>query len=131
MKRDGIVHAELARRIAGLRHTDTFVICDAGLPLDPQTPCIDLGYRYGRADFADVAATVLAEVVVEHSWISADMLEHNRPLHEHLLGLGLTPEPADHEWFKAQAREVSFAVRTGEATFFANVLCQAGVAFPA
>ncbi len=131
MKRDGIVHAELARHLAGLRHTDTFVICDAGLPLDPQTPCVDLGYRYGRADFADVSATVLAEVVVQRSWVSADMLERNQPLHEHLLRLGLSPEPADHEWFKARAREVSFAVRTGEATFFANVLCQAGVAFPA
>ncbi|MEN4478837.1 RbsD/FucU domain-containing protein [Mycolicibacterium cosmeticum] len=44
-------------------------------------------------------------------------------------GLGLAPEPIEHELFKAQVREVAFAVRTGEDTFYANVLCRAGVAF--
>ena len=130
MKRTGIIHAELAGRIAGLRHTDTFVICDAGLPLAPQTPCIDLGYRYGQPGFADVVTSVLAEVVTEHSWVSRDMLEVNPTLYRHLLGLGLTPEPVEHGAFKALVREARFAVRTGEDTFFANVLCQAGVALP-
>jgi ABC-type ribose transport system, auxiliary component len=129
MKRDGIIHAELARRIAGLRHTDTFVICDSGLPIAPETPCIDLGYRYGLASFSDVASTVLAEVVVEHSWVSEDVFDANPVVHEHLLGLGLTPEPIDHELFKSRARVASFAVRTGEDTLFANVLCRAGIAF--
>ncbi len=127
--REGIIHAELARRLAGLRHTDTFVICDAGLPLAPTTPCIDLGYRYGQAAFADVASTVLADVVVEHSWVSQDVLSANPVVHQHLRALGLDPDPIEHEVFKSRAREVSFAVRTGEATFFANVLCRAGVAF--
>lgn len=130
MKRDGIIHAELARWVAGLRHTDTFVICDAGLPLAAETSCVDLGYRYGQAGFADVASTVLAEVVVERSWVSRDVLRANPAVHEHLLGLGLTPEPIEHELFKSRAREARFAVRTGEDTMFANVLCRAGVAFP-
>ncbi len=129
MKRTGIIHAELARRIAGLRHTDTFVICDAGLPLAPATPCIDLGYRYGQASFTDVTTVVLADVVVEHSWVSRDVLTVSPQVHRHLQGLGLAPEPIEHELFKAQVREVAFAVRTGEDTFYANVLCRAGVAF--
>lgn len=131
MKRAGIIHAELARRIAGLRHTDTFVICDAGLPLAPETPCIDLGYQYGQPRFIDVAAALLAEVVVEHSWVSQDMLRANPSIHDHLTATGLRPEPIEHELFKARARSVSFAVRTGEDTFYANVLCRAGVGFPA
>lgn len=129
MKRTGIIHAELAGRIAALRHTDTFVICDAGLPLAPTTPCVDLGYRYGQASFADVTKAVLDEVVVEHSWVSRDVLTVSPAVHRHLEGLGLRPEPVDHDLFKAQVRDVAFAVRTGEATFFANVLCRAGVAF--
>ena len=129
MKRTGIIHAELARRIAGLRHTDTFVICDAGLPLAPTTPCIDLGYRYGLASFADVTTAVLADVVVEHSWVSRDVLTVNPDVHRHLEDLGLRPEPIEHDLFKAQVRDVAFAVRTGEDTFYANVLCRAGVAF--
>lgn len=129
MKRDGIIHAELARRIAGLRHTDTFVICDAGLPLAPGTPCIDLGYRYGQATFADVTATVLREVVVEHSWVSRDVLTVSPHVHQFLEDQGLQPESVDHDQFKAAVLGASFAVRTGEDTFFANVLCRAGVPF--
>jgi len=129
MKRDGIIHAELAHRLAALRHTDTFVICDAGLPLSRDTPCIDLGYRYGQATFADVTTTVLGEVVVEHSWVSRDVMTVSPHVHQHLVDLGLQPEPVDHERFKAAVLEVAFAVRTGEDTFFANVLCRAGVPF--
>jgi D-ribose pyranase len=129
MKREGIIHAELASRLAALRHTDTFVICDAGLPLARNTPCVDLGYRYGQATFADVTATVLSEVVVEHSWVSRDVTTVSPDVLRHLVGLGLQPEPIDHDRFKADALDVAFAVRTGEDTFFANVLCRAGVPF--
>ncbi|MCW2515867.1 MAG: pyridine nucleotide-disulfide oxidoreductase [Mycobacterium sp.] len=129
MKREGIIHAELARHLAALRHTDTFVICDAGLPLARHTPCVDLGYRYGQATFADVTTTVLDEVVVEHSWVSRDVVTVSPQVHQHLVGLGLQPEPLDHEQFKAAVLDAAFAVRTGEDTFFANVLCRAGVPF--
>ncbi|MGH3642194.1 MAG: D-ribose pyranase [Myxococcota bacterium] len=129
MKRNGIIHAELARRIAALRHTETFVICDAGLPLGRDTPCIDLGYRYGQAPFADVATTVLGEVVIEHSWMSADVIPANPGVHRHLVQLGLEPELVEHEAFKSAVLSAAFAVRTGEDTFFANVLCRAGVPF--
>lgn len=129
MKKNGIIHAELARRIAALRHTETFVICDAGLPLGRDTPCIDLGYRYGRATFTDVATTVLGEVVIEHSWMSADVVSANPNVHQHLVQLGLEPQLVEHEVFKAAVLSAAFAVRTGEDTFFANVLCRAGVPF--
>lgn len=129
MKRTGIIHAELARRIAALRHTETFVICDAGLPLGRDTPCIDLGYRYGQATFVDVATTVLGEVVTEHSWMSADVIPANPGVHRHLVSLGLEPELIEHEAFKAAVLSAAFAVRTGEDTFYANVLCRAGVPF--
>jgi hypothetical protein len=89
MKREGIIHAELASRLAALRHTDTFVICDAGLPLARHTPCVDLGYRYGQATFMDVTATVLSEVVVEHSWVSRDVITVSPDVLQHLVGVGL------------------------------------------
>jgi D-ribose pyranase len=127
VKRNGIIHAELARPIAGLRHTDPFVIGHAGLPLRRDTPCIDLGYRYGQAAFADVAATVLGEVVVECSWMSADVVTVSPQVHQQMVDLGLQPQLGVHEAFKAAALDATFAVRTGEDTFFANVLCRAGV----
>jgi hypothetical protein len=59
VQRSGIIHNELAGLIAGLRHTDTFVISDAGLPLAPGT--VDLGYWYGQPLFLDVVEAVLAQ----------------------------------------------------------------------
>ena len=129
MRRDGVIHRELAGLLAGLRHTDTFVISDSGLPLPPGTPCVDLGYRYGQPPFLDVARTVLEQVVVEHSWVTDQVREVNPEVWRGLRSFGLEPEPVAHERFKALVGEARFAVRTGEDTFFANVLCRAGVPF--
>ncbi|MEU3191726.1 D-ribose pyranase [Streptomyces sp. NPDC006992] len=129
MQRSGIIHHELAGLIAGLRHTDTFVISDAGLPLPPGIPTVDLGYRYGRPPFLEVAEAVLAQVVVEHSWVTDRVREINPTVHTGLRSFGLEPEPLDHDEFKARVGDVKFAVRTGEDTFYANVLCRAGVPF--
>ncbi|GFH39048.1 D-ribose pyranase [Streptomyces pacificus] len=129
MQRSGIIHRELAGLIAGLRHSDTFVISDAGLPLAPDTPVVDLGYRYGHAPFLDVVQTMLREIVVEHSWVTDKVREVNPAVHTGLRSFGLDPEPVDHDAFKARVRDARFAVRTGEDTFYANVLCRAGVPF--
>lgn len=129
MRRAGIIHAELARRLAALRHTDTFVICDAGLPLAPSTPCVDLGYRYGEPRFADVVSAVLPEIVVEGSLVAAEMAEVNPDCLDHLRAHGLDPATVPHEEFKVRVLDARFAIRTGEATPYANVVCRAGVAF--
>ena len=129
MQLSGIIHHELAGLIAGLRHTDTFVISDAGLPLPPGIPTVDLGYRYGQPPFLDVTEALLAQVVVEHSWVTDQVRAINPTVFAALRSFGLEPEPLDHDVFKARVAHVRFAVRTGEDTFFANVLCQAGVPF--
>jgi D-ribose pyranase len=129
VQRSGIIHHELAGLLSGLRHTDTFVISDAGLPLAPGTPTVDLGYRYGQPPFLDVAEAVLAQIVVEHSWVTDQVREINPTVYAALRSFGLEPELLDHDEFKARVGDVKFAVRTGEDTFYANVLCRAGVPF--
>lgn len=124
----GVIHAELARHLGGLRHTERFVVCDSGLPLG-DLPTVDLGYRYGAASFEDVVQTVIPELTVEQSWISREMLDANPACLSVLTALDLSPEPVDHERFKPLALDAKFAIRTGEATFYANVICQAGVPF--
>lgn len=128
MIRSGIIHAELARHLAGLRHTETFVICDAGLPLG-DLPTVDLGFRYGSPSFAEVVSTVLPHLVTEASWVSEPILRQNEAGLALLRREGLDPTPIDHDDFKRRVLAAKFAVRTGEASFFANVLLQAGVAF--
>lgn len=128
MIRNGIIHPELAGFLAGLRHTEQFVICDSGLPLG-KLPRVDLGYRYGAASFADVVRTVIPELVIQDCWISAPMTDANPANLALLRELGLRPHAIDHEAFKQRVLSCKFAVRTGENTFYANVICQAGVAF--
>jgi D-ribose pyranase len=67
--------------------------------------------------------------VVEHSWVTDQVREVNPTVYTALRSFGLEPEPLDHDDFKARVGDVRFAVRTGENTFFANVLCRAGVPF--
>ena len=42
MKKIGILNQPLSAAIAGLGHTDTLVIADAGLPIPPETQRVDL-----------------------------------------------------------------------------------------
>lgn len=124
----GVIHSQLAMHLAGLRHTEHFVICDSGLPLG-SVPTVDLGYRYGQPGFIDVVQTVLPTVTIEASWISAPMLGTNARCLQALRDAGLDPGPVDHEEFKTLALAAKFAVRTGEDTFYANVILRAGVPF--
>ncbi|MFC6714941.1 RbsD/FucU domain-containing protein [Branchiibius cervicis] len=124
----GIIHADLARHLAGLRHTEHLVICDSGLPLG-DVPTVDLGYRYGQPGFIDVIETILPAVTLEASWISQPMVQANPKCLSALRNQGLSPQELDHEDFKVRALAAKFAVRTGEDTFYANVICRAGVPF--
>lgn len=45
MLKTGILHPQLARVLAELRHKDTLVIGDAGLPIPKGVERIDLGWR--------------------------------------------------------------------------------------
>ncbi|MDX1466776.1 MAG: RbsD/FucU domain-containing protein, partial [Halomonas sp.] len=54
MKRQGLLNAPLATLIAELGHTDTVVIADAGLPIPPGVPRVDLALRPGLPGFLEV-----------------------------------------------------------------------------
>ena len=45
MLKTGIFHPQLARVLAELRHKDTIIIGDAGLPIPKGVERVDLGWR--------------------------------------------------------------------------------------
>ncbi len=49
MKKTGIINQPISAVIAGLGHTDTVVIADAGLPIPPETEREWFGQRTGPA----------------------------------------------------------------------------------
>lgn len=128
MKRRGIINAPLSGHLARLGHTDLVVLADAGLPLPPHVPVVDLAIVFGLPSFVDVLDALLEEIVVEHAWISADA-DARPPAQWVDSRLGRPAERVPHADLKAMLGDVRLAVRTGEDTAFANVVLRCGVPF--
>lgn len=130
MRRSGILNAALAGHLARLRHTDTIVVADCGLPVPRTVPVVDLALRFGVPGFTTVLDALLDEIVVESSTAAREAL--NGPAggwlderRNRLGGLELVP----HEQLKAAVTAAAVVVRTGEATPYANVVLHCGVPF--
>lgn len=131
MKKRGILNAELAKCIAGLGHTDLFLIGDAGMPVPEGVPIIDLVLTAGIPTFAQVLAAVADEAVIQAAYL-AEETETKNPATMQVIRdtLGDIPLTAmSHEDLKRFTGACKFAIRTGENTPYSNIVCEAGVAF--
>ena len=130
MRRAGIMHAELAGRLAALGHTQTVAVTDVGLPVPAQVPLVDLAVVQGLPRLADVLDALLEELVLDaHTYADeADGLPSGElfAARADRLGDRLT---VPHAELKTLVRSCSFIVRTGEATPYANVILRCGVPF--
>ncbi|MGL5405838.1 MAG: D-ribose pyranase [Propionibacteriaceae bacterium] len=130
MKKSGIAHAELNRQLALLGHTDRFVVADCGLPLPRTMPVIDLALAAGQLDFRTVLDTLLREIVVQRHVVATEAA--TSPAGQwftdraELLG---SKQTVSHAEFKELLSGCVFAIRTGEQTPYANVICESGVPF--
>ena len=129
MLRQGIIHAQLATALAGLRHTDTFVISDSGFPTARGVEVIDLGVIYGVPTFDSVLDAVAAEVVVEKATMARETCEHNTPQADRIRAYFPDVAEVSHDDLKLMAASARFVVRTGEATPYSNLVLQTGVAY--
>jgi D-ribose pyranose/furanose isomerase RbsD len=59
MKRGGILNAQLAGALARLGHTDTLVVCDAGLPIPPGSEVVDLAVTVRCSELRDHTLTAV------------------------------------------------------------------------
>ena len=131
MKKIGILNQPISSVIAGLGHTDTLVIADAGLPIPPETQRIDLALAEGIPSFLDTLRVVLTEVEVERAIVAEEMLDSSPQVYEAVKEmLGDVPiETVTHLIFKERTRSARAVIRTGEFTPYANVILTAGVVF--
>ncbi len=131
MKKQGILQAALAEAIAGMGHTDLLVIADAGLPVPPGVPCIDLAVRCGLPLMLDVTRAIADELQVETLIVADELLDRETALPDTLRQLfpdaGL--KLVSHEEFKKLSGRAKAVVRTGECTPYHNVILGAGVVF--
>ncbi len=129
MRRGGILNAQLAGALARLGHTDTLVVCDAGLPIPPGPEVVDLAFKLGVPAFETVLSGILEELVIEDA-IAAEEIETQNPRSHELVkaplpDLRLVP----HEELKRMVAGAKLVVRTGEATPYSNVVLSCGVPF--
>lgn len=127
MKKSGLLNPALARAVARLGHTNTFVVADCGLPIPRDVEVIDLSVVFGIPRFTDVLDALLTEVVVEGGTAAEEVRgsEAGEWLSERISPLTYVA----HEDFKRQVVDAEFVVRTGETTSYANVILRCGVPF--
>lgn len=128
MRKNGIINQPIASVIAGLGHTDTLVVADAGLPIPPETRRIDLALEKGIPTFLDTLRVVLTEMHIEKAIVSEDILRVSPKVYQAIKDLvGDVPvETVPHHTFKEQTRSARAVIRTGEFTPYANVILVAG-----
>ncbi|MQR00624.1 D-ribose pyranase [Glaciimonas soli] len=130
MKKTPLLNIALSQLIASLGHGDTVVIADAGLPVPPGVPLIDLALTRGIPGFMDTLNAVLSEMEVEHHLLADELVEKNPQLVEKIDALALADQRTlSHSEFKRLTQSARAIVRTGECTPYANIILYAGVAF--
>ncbi len=129
MKQGGILNAQLAGALARLGHTDTVMVCDAGLPIPLGPEVVDLAFRFGVPPFETVLSGLLEELVIEGATAAEEVKSGNPACHELLLDRFSQMELVPHEELKRMVGGARLVVRTGEATPYSNVLLRCGVPF--
>ena len=133
MKKCGVLNAQLAGCLAALGHKDLFMVGDAGMPIPKGVPVVDLAVCGGVPTFRQVMDAILSEAVVEHYTLAEEIDEKNPELLAYTREKlpEATCDQIPHVRLKELSADVKFAVRTGEFTPYPNIICRAGVAFPA
>lgn len=131
MKRTGIINKQLAGELAALGHKDTFMICDAGMPIPKGVPIIDLALVGGVPTFRQVMDAVLDEAGVEAYTVAEEIVPNNPELLKYIQRK-LTDIPCTmipHTEFKKLSANIKFAIRTGEFSTYPNIILTAYCAF--
>ena len=131
MKKTGLLNQSLSALIAGLGHTDTVIITDAGLAIPPNIQRIDLAVSAGVPGFLDVTGAMLSEMQISSAIVAHELAEHSPLFYAQLVALldGVLLTEIPHTELLERSRSVRAAVRTGEFTPFANIILVSEVIF--
>ena len=128
MKKGTVLNSDISSVISRLGHTDTLVVCDAGLPIPKSTTRIDMALTQGVPSFMQVLGVVTNEMQVEAAIIAEEIKQHNPQLQKHQ-GNTIEIRYTTHEQFKQQTAESQAVIRSGECSPYANIILCAGVTF--
>ncbi|WP_252145503.1 D-ribose pyranase [Yokenella regensburgei] len=139
MKKGTVLNADISAVISRLGHTDTLVVCDAGLPIPHSAERIDMALTQGVPSFMQVLEVVTTEMQVEAAILAEEIKYKNPQLHETLLkhieqlqqhqGNTIEIRYTSHEQFKQKTASSQAVIRSGECSPYANIILCAGVTF--
>ena len=129
MKKSGIINPALCRAIASLGHTDSIVICDAGLPIPEGDERIDLSLVRDVPSFNQVFHAIVEELQVERAVMAEEAIcENPRVVEVVTEALGENKVKfVPHSELKELTESAKAVVRTGEVKPYANVILYSGV----
>lgn len=132
MKRRGFLSAPVAELIALMGHTDRLIVCDAGFPVPPAVPRIDLAVTRNLPTVLDVLRVLLDDLAVERFSVADELREVSPERYAEVAELlpGVSHDLIPHAEFKRAAHEVRAVIRTGDFTPYSNVMLVAGVVYP-
>jgi D-ribose pyranase len=134
VKKTALLNIALSQAVASLGHGDRVVIGDAGMPVPPGTPLVDLAVTPGVPDFVSVLQALLSEMQVESHVLAEESLAAQPPALAELERLtadgALGPRQlVSHAELKALCQGARVQIRTGECQPYTNLILVAGVAF--
>jgi D-ribose pyranase len=128
MRRDGILHPQLAAALAALGHTDTLVVADRGLPLPDGPETVQLAVVPGVPAFSVVLEAVLAEIVCQSAMVAAETPADALWLQTVREAVPEVTE-VPHEELKRLTWSARLVIRTGESVPYSNIVLRCGVPF--
>ncbi|WP_321003921.1 D-ribose pyranase [Eisenbergiella porci] len=130
MLKNTILNSCLIETLCRLGHTQTLCICDAGLPIPPESKLIDLAFLPGYPDIYTVTKGILACTPIEKVYCAQESISFNTAftvfLEQHL---DCEISFISHDTLKKMSCSCVAYVRTGECTPYANIILQAATSF--
>jgi len=132
MIKEGIFHPQLLRVLGEIRHMDTLVIGDAGLPIPNGVERIDLGWIKGEPGYHKVLKEILSYLIIEKAIFAKEAKEVSPDFLKESIALlpeNLEIEYVDHTELKIQSKNAKAIILTGEFTPYTNVILVGGCAY--
>lgn len=128
MKRNGVINKYLSTQLAGLGHTDIFMLCDAGFPIPRDGVRIDLALSFNVPTMKQCLKAILDEIVVEEITIAEEMEKLNKEGMDYLLSTFMNQKKnvISQERLVEYSKNVKFYVRCGELAPYSNIILKAG-----
>lgn len=131
MKKNGVLNKDISEVVASMGHTDSLMICDAGLPIPHNVKRIDLAIKKGLPGFIEIAEVLADELQIEKIMVAEEIKTASPKMLESIKltypGIEIIFVP--HEKLKVLSSNTKAIIRTGEFTPYANVILFSGVVF--